>query len=327
MQRKVLQVGSEEFNQTYLNFLLRGPKVAGEENPLDWLPSSMWNSIQALSQIDEFSKLPADMQEASPRFKEWFNHTSPESEKLPLDWSRLEKEPFLKLMVVRCIRPDRMTVAMRNFITENLPDGKKYVESDSTLSSTQVLSESLIDSSPETPIYFILSAGVNAVADIDKCAIEYNMEKQVNYHNISMGQGQDVIAMQRLEVAHKQGHWVILNNIHLMTRWCIELEKKLDAYNLEGNHERMRIFLTSEPSSDLPIGILSRSLKLTNEPPTGLKANLMRAISSLPESSFNEQETKTRAIMFGLLPFPCHCHGEEEVWCDGVQHQLSIRAR
>lgn len=29
----------------------------------------------------EFSKLPADLSEAPGRFKEWFNHVTPESEK------------------------------------------------------------------------------------------------------------------------------------------------------------------------------------------------------------------------------------------------------
>ena len=63
-----LCLAPEEFNASYFNFLLRGPKVAGESNPLDWLPKSMWNAVQALAQLEDFTKLPADMQEASPRF-------------------------------------------------------------------------------------------------------------------------------------------------------------------------------------------------------------------------------------------------------------------
>merc|ERR1711968_239779 len=88
--------------------------------------------------------------------------------------------------------------------------------SDATNNSKQVLSECLLQSSPATPLFFILSPGVDVVADVDKCATEYNMVRFETYHNISMGQGQDPIAMSKLEVAHKQGHWVILNNIHLM---------------------------------------------------------------------------------------------------------------
>ena len=106
----------------------------------------------------------------------------PEEEKLPLDWSRLDKAPLQKLLVVRAIRPDRMTMAMRNFVRDILPDGKNYIEADSTSNSKEILSECLLQSSPETPLFFILSPGVDVVADVDKCALEYNMNKNETYH-------------------------------------------------------------------------------------------------------------------------------------------------
>lgn len=37
----------------------------------------------------------------------------------------------------------------------------------------------------------------------------------------------------------------------------------------EGSHPKMRLFLTSDPSTTIPIGILSRCIKLSNEPPAG----------------------------------------------------------
>jgi Na+-translocating ferredoxin:NAD+ oxidoreductase RnfD subunit len=45
-------------------------------------------------------------------------------------------------------------------------------------------------------------------------------------------------------------------------------------------------------------------LQLTNEPPSGLKANLIRAFCSFSPEFINEVEPKTRAILFGL----CHFH-------------------
>ena len=128
---------------------------------------------------------------------------------------------------------------------------------------------------PSLPPLFLPS--VSLKQDVDRAADARGLEKNVSYHNISMGQGQDVVAMNCLEMGHKQGHWTILNNVHLMPQWLVELEKKLDAFNIEGSHERMRVFLSSDPAKDIPIGILSRCIKLTNEPPTGLKANLKRA--------------------------------------------------
>ena len=68
------------------------------------------------------------------------------------------------------------------------------------------------DSSPSIPIYFVLSPGTDVVAVLDKLAAAKGLNKGVEYHNVSMGQGQDVVAMSVLESAVKQGHWVILNN-------------------------------------------------------------------------------------------------------------------
>jgi len=36
--------------------------------------------------------------------------------------------------------------------------------------------------------------------------------------------------MRYLENGHKEGHWVMLQNIHLMPDWLRELEKKLDNF-------------------------------------------------------------------------------------------------
>lgn len=290
--------------EPFIQFLLRGPKRNTEANPIDWLPAPQWNAVQALSEIEEFSKMPSDLHEASSRFREWYNHVTPEKEKLPLDWAGLDRQPFLKLMVVRCLRPDRMTIAMTDFIRHALPHGQLFCECDSALNSIQVMESAYLDSDPATPVYFILSPGANVVADLDKLSVKYDFERGVSYHNVSMGQGQDVYAMDRLEMAHRNGHWVILNNIHLMPTWLLQLEKKLDEFALEGSHSKFRLFLTSDPSNAIPIGILNRCIKLTNEPPSGIKANLKRAFVSFPKEYIDEAEGKVKSILFGL----CHFH-------------------
>ena len=142
------------------------------------------------------------------------------------------------------------------------------------------------------------------MADLDIMATKYGFQKGVSYHNVSMGQGQDVVAMTCLETAHRNGHWVLLNNVHLMPKWLIELEKKLDEYGAEGSHSKFRLFLTSDPSKTIPIGILNRCIKVTNEPPAGLKANLKRAWCFFSKEFIEEADSKTKSILFGL----CHFH-------------------
>jgi dynein heavy chain len=43
------------------------------------------------------------------------------------------------------------------------------------------------------------------------------------------------------------GHWVILQNIHLVKNWLPSLEKKIEEYS-EGSHPAYRLFLSAEPA-------------------------------------------------------------------------------
>lgn len=57
-----------------------------DDNPLPWLPEPAWQAVASLGELEEFAKFSSDLVEAGPRFREWFNHITPETEKLPLDW-------------------------------------------------------------------------------------------------------------------------------------------------------------------------------------------------------------------------------------------------
>ena len=291
-------------NEVFFQFLLRGSRRVGEENTIPWLSNAAWETVTALGDIEEFSKFPSDIIEAAPRFREWYNAITPENEKLPLDWSSLKNNSLEKMLVVRTLRPDRVATALTEFVRETLPDGNAYADCDSSLSSYDVLEASYLDSSATVPIYFILSPGANVMGDMDKLATKYGFVYGETYHQVSMGQGQDKVAEQKLDAGNRQGHWIILNNVHLMPRWLVELEKRLDEYALAGSHEKFRIFLSSDASNAIPIGILNRSIKITNEPPAGLKANIKRAFASLNKEAFEEGEGKMKSILFGL----CHFH-------------------
>ena len=120
---------SHDWSDEAFSFLVHGPaEDEDEENPIaEWLSNASWKQIMSLSKIDGFMKLPSDLVEASPRFQDWFTQSAPESEKLPLEWSQLDKAPFLKLLVIKCLRPDRMTAAIEKFVRSTLPGGGAYV--------------------------------------------------------------------------------------------------------------------------------------------------------------------------------------------------------
>ncbi|CAM9840787.1 unnamed protein product, partial [Ectocarpus sp. 12 AP-2014] len=174
-----------------------------------------------------------------------------------------------------------------------------FADIDAKLNSFQVLSEAFKDSDPATPVYFILSAGANVTADVDKLADMHGMERGSNYHDISLGQGQDVVAMDRLDVGSAQGHWVVLNNVHLMPKWLPALSKRLDYFKDIGSNPKFRVMLSSDPSETIPVGILERCVKLTNDPPSGLRANLKQAFASISREDYSDLEPRTQGILFG----------------------------
>ena len=68
------------------------------------------------------------------------------------------------------------------------------------------------------------------------------------------------LALQLLDTAIARGQWLMLQNCHLLVKWLKDLEKQLEK--LSKPHPDFRLWLTTEPISSFPIGILQRSLKV-----------------------------------------------------------------
>lgn len=76
--------------------------------------------------------------------------------------------------------------------------------------------------------------------------------------------------------------------------WLINLEKIVTDISETPDdelHTEFRLFLSSMPSTDFPVSILQNAVKVTNEPPKGLKANLKRALLDLEEDFFEDNGT------------------------------------
>jgi dynein heavy chain len=229
-----------EYDQAQMNFLVHCPLNTETPRPSslkDWLPEPAWFSMQSLIKLEGFEQFSTHLEKEAPRrFNDWYNSLTPESDKLPLDWKRLEALPFQKMLVVRVLRPDRVTTALDNFITRTLPNGKAFVECDNSSSADQVLASSYADSTPMTPIFFILSPGANPIKNVQTLARSMGYDPAKQLHQVALGQGQDIIAMNLLEMGHKEGQWIMLQNVHLMPRFLYDVTKKLDAFAVEGSH-------------------------------------------------------------------------------------------
>ena len=77
--------------------------------------------------------------------------------------------------------------------------------------------------------------------------------------------------------AKNHGEWVLLQNCHLAKSWMPSLEQIVENLQEEHIHDDFRLFLTSMPADYFPISVLQNGVKLTTEPPRGLKANLEKS--------------------------------------------------
>ncbi|XP_044152524.1 dynein axonemal heavy chain 9 [Bufo gargarizans] len=292
---------NKEINMVELDFLLRYPAQPGLTSPVDFLSNQSWGGIKALSSMDEFRNLDRDIEGSAKRWKKFVESECPEKEKFPQEWKN--KTALQRLCMMRALRPDRMTYAVRDFVEEKL--GSKYV-----VGRSLDFAASYEESGPSTPMFFILSPGVDPLKDVEKQGrkLGYTFDNQ-NLHNVSLGQGQEVVAEQALDLAAREGHWVILQNIHLVAKWLSTLEKKLEHHS-EGSHPNFRVFISAEPAGSpdghiIPQGILENSIKITNEPPTGMHANLHKALDNFNQDTLEmcARETEFKSILFALCYF------------------------
>ncbi|CAM4557085.1 unnamed protein product [Lepidochelys kempii] len=292
---------SNEINMVELDFLLRYPAQPGVTSPVEFLSNHSWGGIKSLSSMEQFRNLDRDIEGSAKRWKKFVESECPEKEKFPQEWK--SKSALQRLCMLRAIRPDRMTYAVRDFVEEKL--GSKYVVGRSLDFAT-----SFEESGPATPMFFILSPGVDPLKDVEKQGkkLGYTFNNR-NFHNVSLGQGQEVVAEEALDMAAKEGHWVILQNIHLVAKWLSSLEKKLEQHS-EGSHQEFRIFISAEPAPSpdghiIPQGILENSIKITNEPPTGMHANLHKALDNFNQDTLEmcARENEFKSILFALCYF------------------------
>ncbi|CAH6779586.1 Dnah11 [Phodopus roborovskii] len=290
-----------EIDPLELDFLLRFAVERSYASPVDFLTPQSWSAVKAVALMEEFRGLDRDVEGSAKQWRKWVESECPEKEKLPQEWKK--KSLIQKLIVLRAMRPDRMTYALRNFVEEKL--GAKYVE------RTRLdLGKACEESSPTTPMFFILSPGVDALKDLEMLGKRLGFTSDSGkFHNVSLGQGQELVAEMALEKAATGGHWVILQNIHLVVKWLGTLEKLLEKFS-QGSHRDYRVFMSAEaaPSPQehiIPQGLLENSIKITNEPPTGMLASLHAALCNFDQDMLEmcSKDQEFKSILFSLCYF------------------------
>jgi dynein heavy chain len=207
-----------------------------------------------------------------------------------------------RIMLLRALREEKLVFALRALIVEEL--GSEYLEF-----PPFDLDGAYKDSGPVTPVIFVLSPGADPTAALLAFAKTKGMDKRL--HMVSLGQGQGPRAEALMKQASRDGDWVCLQNCHLAASWMPAFERLQDAALEAGASDvsaDYRLWLTSAPSAAFPIPVLQNGIKLTNEPPRGLKANLTRSLASISPEDYDDPvgcavPTALRKLTFGLVYF------------------------
>lgn len=269
-----------------------------------FIPEAIWPAVNGLQSVKLFENLVSSMESESLQWKKWYGDEKAELAELPKSFKDISL--FHRILLLRALRPDRLNGALTQYVTESL--GIDYIEQPSF--DMQIVYDEM---SVKTPAFFVLFPGVDPTNDVERVGAKYGKKADdQTFTNISMGQGQEQIALNALKSAATNGNWLMIQNVHLMTDWMREFERALEVAVDDDPHVDFRCFISSEPPGlpqmeIIPESILQNSIKVSNQAPQDLKANLRRAMSKFDEEYYEKAKThkyvEFKAIIFGLIMF------------------------
>uniref|UniRef100_A0A671XQT1 Dynein axonemal heavy chain 2 n=1 Tax=Sparus aurata TaxID=8175 RepID=A0A671XQT1_SPAAU len=299
MYSKVLEVAGKLSMDEY-NFFLQGGLVRNKKGPMDnpctsWLADSSWDNITELDKLPTFHGIMVSFEEYRRDWKLWFTSAEPEKATLPGDWET-KCNQLQKMLIVRSLRQDRVSVCITSLIVNNL--GPRFVEPP-VLDMKAVVEES----TTWTPLIFVLSPGADPTGALLQLAEASGMSTY--FHALSLGHGQAPLAKTMIEEGIKKGHWVFLANCHLSLSWMPELDKLVQKLQVQEPHPNFRLWLSSVPHPEFPITVLQAGIKITTEPPKGMKANMEHLYQLVTEDQFNSCSRPAfyRKLLFSLCFF------------------------
>lgn len=287
-------------NMQEYSFFLHGGIVIGEveraANPdPEWITPEMWDNITELERtIPTFQGIEGSMIVSRKEWKRWFQTPEPENEHLPGEWDA-KADDLRRIVLLRCLRSDRVLFAVADYVSKKL--GPEYIES-----PPFILEDLYKDySKPTQPILFVLSPGVDPAPQLTLLSQEKGKDIEI----IPLGKGQDIKAQKALTEAAEKGFWVFLANCHLAISWMSALEEQIEMLIRKNLHEDFRLWLSSDPHPKFPISVLQRCVKVTTEPPKGIRPNMLRLYNQITEKHYSRvsEPIKYRKLLFTLCWF------------------------
>lgn len=148
----------EEITEEVWYFLLTGGVALDNPYPNpapQWLSEKAWAEIVRASALPRLHGLKDHLEQNLDEWKLIYDSAWPHEEQLPGSWKFCQG--LEKMVILRCLRPDKIVPAIREFIAEHM--GKLYIEA-----PTFDLQGSYNDSSCCAPLIFVLSPSADPMA-------------------------------------------------------------------------------------------------------------------------------------------------------------------
>ena len=301
------------------NFFLKGPPTFDKSELLSnpdkgFFTDYSWDSILYFEQLYQYQDFSKDITQNLAFYKEFFINTPNMDyfDEFTKNTGYIVPNNFFKLLLIKILRPERLLLFVKYFIIAEL--GKIFTDN-----TPPKLDEVFAESDYKTPIIFILSQGADPADNLlqfkDRCNLQYEDKKEdeivmtlrkPNSILISLGQGQNHIAEDAIENSVKNGDWVILQNCHLFKSWMTVLGEKVQKIQEDDYpdpiHRHFRLWLTSMPNEFFPISVLQNGLKITTEPPSGVKANVKNLFDCYTANITNKDDVILRSKVKDKFP-------------------------
>ncbi|KAK6094055.1 dynein heavy chain [Batrachochytrium dendrobatidis] len=249
--------------------------------------------LSELCQIKPFSELEHSIIANKDTWRRLVHSELRPEEKIPVCWKQNDthdasSNAFYSLLIIKCIRPDRLMESLSLFFEAVFGSTFPIISTDDKLA--RVIEET----TGVTPIILCSDSGYDTSSRVEILASQSGQRLV----SVALGSNEGFkLAETAIAGALQSTSWVLLKNAHLSLSWLSQLEKKLHSFPVGST---LKLFLTLEISSKLPLNLLRRSRNLVFEPPAGIKASMSESLSSIPQSLILTGPSEKTRLFFML---------------------------
>jgi dynein heavy chain, axonemal len=265
-----------------------------------WLSDKAWLSMLEMSStFSQFKGFDDDFCKNLESWEKIYNSQNPEAlENIwPGKWQDLTI--LNRTIIISILRADKVVQCVQMMVAMEKELGEKY------LTPPAFDMEAVFnDSTNKQPIIIVLSAGADPMTDIRNLSVI----KKIKYESLSLGAGQAQKACNAIRDAQKTQQWVILQNCHLAPSFMPTLDGLIEEI-VPDPSSAFRIWLTTMPSDQFPVTIVQNSVKVTAEPPKGLRNNIRGSFMQISDEELdnNNKPIAFRRLLWGLCFFNALC--------------------